>query len=103
MTHIVLFELGICITCACLFDFAFIAIMTSQYWACPRGDHKSSCIYDRHVRKEKIAGKVKLVDKKFNGYYNSSVFYNWLAVLSATLICMGFLMLLESYLLGQNL
>ena len=65
--HIILFELRIFFTSACLLDFVFVAIMTSQYWACTRGDHESSCIHDWRTRKEKIARKVKLKDPKFNG------------------------------------
>ena len=50
-----------------MLDFAFVAIMTNQYWACTRGDHESS-IRNWYVRKEKIARKVKLKDPKFDGY-----------------------------------
>ena len=77
--HIVLFELENCITSVSLLDFAFVAIITSQYWACTRRDHESSCIHDWRARKDKIACKVELEDSKFDSYCAPHVFCDWLA------------------------
>ena len=52
--------------------------MSDQYGACTRGDHNSNAD-DWRVRKEKIARRVKLEDSKFDGYFDPSVFSNWLA------------------------
>ena len=48
-----------------MLDFAFVTIMTNQYTACTRGDHKSRCIRDLCAIKEQIARKVKLENLKF--------------------------------------
>jgi len=59
-----------------LLNFVFVAILTSQYWACSKGDHQSSCIRDWRTSKEKIACKVKQEDPNFDGYCDPSMFYD---------------------------
>jgi len=53
--------------------------MTSQYWACTRGDYWSSCAHDWRARKEKIEHRFKLEDLEFDDYCDPNVFSNWLA------------------------
>ena len=57
-----------------------VHISTShQYRTCTRGDHESSCAHNWRARKEKMACRFKLEDPKFDGYYDPSVFSDWLA------------------------
>ena len=88
--RIVLFELKICITSACLLDFAFVTIMTSQYWVRTSGDHESSCIHDRCARKEEISRRIKLEDPIFDCYHDPSIFRDWLADMECYFDLYGF-------------
>jgi len=52
--------------------------MSYQYKICTRDDYESSDAHDWHGRKDEITRRVKIEDPKFDGYYDLSVFSNWL-------------------------
>ena len=83
-------ELEICIISACLLDFAFVAIMTNQYWVYTKGDHESNCIRDWRARKLKIARMLRWKIQNLIVTVSLIFFCDWLTDIEFYLVWYGF-------------